>query len=296
MTEEEKKKRKVKANRISTLRKKVEAGKANYLERAEVQAWDASKAKNGRKPKSSSGGTPSQPAETSQDAPQARQEPPQVFSSLPGGSGVDSSQLPPLNVPPGPVPGVGDASNASGAGGPQTSQSIPPNGSGDPSVSSASTSSKKMAPEAARANGEMLADMATKVLSEFNEFNRAHNGPALGKEILSIFHFSVARLATKYASDVDEDTYDTAVVVGMGGYVGYNSYRIHKRLKKEEKQPNVKREEQPAARQAPTAQSDNVRPFGPPPPVATVDDHGLPKLEGSRGGVFENDNGSGGYY
>lgn len=159
-------------------------------------------------------------------------KPVEVHTELPGVAGTD------WTPPPITVDATSTASTTPGGFfGPSDTSGVPKNGptsstSTGPNPSSAypppPPHKPAMDPKAAAATGKMVADFVTKVATEFNAFNQAH-GTFFLKEpgIFEMFHFSVARLVTKYGSEIDEDTYDFTVVGGVVGAIGYGTWRAY---------------------------------------------------------------------
>lgn len=229
-------------SKIATLRKKVRAGTATALERSMVEQWekdhprgrpksktDASDASPTSGPGERAGGEASVSADSNST--------PEIHSTLPG-SGTVPVDLPPINVnPTGPLPnhnasGAANSSGPSAAGPSSTAHSAPNAGTNGNNQSP--PKAPQMSPQEAEAGARMIADMATKVLGEFNDYNGNHGKPKLGEQLLGLFHFSVKRMCMKYGAAIDEDTFDGAVIVGMGGFVGFQSYRVYKEEKEKQ--------------------------------------------------------------
>lgn len=269
------------AQKASRIKKKIAAKTATNVEKAFYDDWQSKlKLKKRAKPASPRTSTP----DVAPAAPDAKaaswrdgQAPTEVMNTLPG-SGGKGAELPPLDV------GSGDGASSLPSNGPTASDASDSSSSSGESTSSSARSAQPTSPamtaEEAEASGKMIADLATQILGEFNAHNAKHGAPALGEEILKLFHFSVKRMSIKYGGQIDEDTYDSMIIFGSAGFVGFHSVKISRQKKKEETPQNV----------AGHAPAEPVKPTATPKSEPTPgerrglpDVRAQPRFEGSQG-------------
>ncbi len=224
-------------NKIAGIRKKMKAGIASSLEMAMVAQWELEHPK-GRPRKSDNSNqnvenqiNPESPGRGSGATPETGS--PEIHNILPGGN-LQGSNLPPIDIAQGPSMG-GAGTNASGAA-PNSSQSSQTNfasGATTNSNTPPNSTGPTMSSKEAEASASMLADAATKILGELNESNRKQGFPALGEQLIGLFHFSVKRMGIRYGAAIDEEAFDATAVIGLAGFVGYNSWKAHKKAQEE---------------------------------------------------------------
>jgi hypothetical protein len=208
------------ATRMSRIRTKIKNhNTVSQRDRALLADYDLKKAGRGR-PRTTEPVEKTQPPEPAL----ASESAPQVHTELPG-MGAGEFVPPPLDVsgvgvPPATSSSSGPASGGHTASGATTSGSAPPPKGPAPAMSR----------EEAEATGNMVAGMVVNVMKEFNSYNIDHGASGFAKEgeYWALLHFSVKRLTIKYGSVIDEDTYDSCVIAGSAGFIGWNSYKVYR--------------------------------------------------------------------
>lgn len=242
------------AARMSRIRAKLKAKKGiTQTERALLDAYERKLAAKGRR--KPAGDAPPQAAQAPQPAQPTESAPPPVGDTVGAPTGVAPevhTTLPGMGSggefvpPPLSVGGVGPSTRPSGGTQPPSATTAAPSASG-----SAPTPPKPaMTREEAEASADMVSGLVVTVFKEFNEFNLAHGASGFAKEsdYWAILQFSIKRLTLKYASVIDEDTYDGCVIAGSAGFIGYNSYKVYIVEKAKGGQPEpIKNERAPVA-------------------------------------------------
>lgn len=108
--------------------------------------------------------------------------------------------------------------------------------------------------------------MATGALMQLNSWTVQNGGTGMHPAFFIQWEQSFARLMTKYGGNLVQEDVDMFVVVGAGGFVGYNAWRTSQRLKKEGKDKN-------SVERNPTTPVQ-----GPPPPVVKSESNPAPRL------------------
>jgi hypothetical protein len=241
-------KRKAEAQRMVNIRKKIREGKrVSQQEKALLASWDDRKRKPGEaralKP------PPAKLVEGTAEHP-LDDAPPQVHSTLPG-EGAKGEGPPPLTVPPESTPGIGDGTTSGPSAGADSAGASAGSTAPGPSPGAGSAGPKSrgpaMTPDEAESGANMAADLCTQIVHELNSYNvnNGGNGFPPDSNFFKMFHFSIKRLAFKYGAAIDEDTYDACVIIGVGGFVGYNSWQTKRRMEKEGKIPPKGQAQQP---------------------------------------------------
>lgn len=237
------------ANKIAWIRDKQKKGKRlTQLEQSELAAWDRAHPRKRTRPPAdplTSGGA-EQPVPVEKDTVKpVAARPVEVQSTLPGAGG-NSEGPPPLTVgAEGAGQTVGtqpqNAASSAGSSGPSaggghSASSAPTNGEA-PKIGIGHIAGKKpaMSEEEARRQVDALAGYMTQILSELNQFNMKNGRPGVPDQFLKLFHFSLTRLGSKVGVSMDEDTFDGVVVVGTGGFIGFQTYMVRKEQKEKEK-------------------------------------------------------------
>lgn len=246
------------------LRQKQESGaKLTEKEGAELAELSAlPEMKRGRKPSQGLGAEEESPK--SPDIASAEfegDEPPRVESELPG---VGQARSGPPPVDTAAQESEADQKKASGSG--------PSNGQ-----EARSASPPPPPPPNRDAEASFLADYATQILAEFNDYNVKNGKMGLNDVALKMFHMSTKRLAQKWGASIDEETYDYLVVAGAGGFVGYQTWRVQ--VDKKEKETETPKQ---TGNVAPQPRPTNGAPIQQPIPVNNQLPH-IPRVEEFRG-------------
>jgi hypothetical protein len=282
------------ANSIAKLRKKIKAGIASTLEQSEVEQWEREHPR-GRRPKSKT----STPESASQTNPETQGQgtggasesgSPTIHNELPG-SGIGHN-LPPIDMS---TSTFNSNANASGAG-TNSNASSQPNFASHATTNSSSTSpppnGPAMSAKEAEASADMVAGVVTKILSEVNDSNRSHGFPAIGEQLIGLFHFSVKRMCIRYGAAVDEEAMDATVVIGISGFVGFNSWKAYKKAQDEPTfaTKNTVENQPPKPPEKVSVPSEQPRAAAPPnnngytAPAAPIIRRGF--LDATKGGIF----------
>ena len=145
------------------------------------------------------------------------------------------TELPRIDdVPPPPIDLVTGLGEEEADQSPDGTPHVPKSGGGGPIPNTEHASprpDRNDAQEQVKASAQYIADMATQVIGEMNNYNAKNGTMPVTEHALKLFHFSVKRMAEKYGAAIDEDTYHQLVIVGVGGFVSYNSFRAFRKTK-----------------------------------------------------------------
>lgn len=204
------------------LRQKKESGaKLTEKEGLELAGLDAiPEMKRGRKPNGSESVDRGEEAPPQVESTEFQgDEPPRVESELPG-VGQARGGPPPIDTAAQPAEANEQKAPGTAGADKEARPSSPP----------------PPPPPNRDAEASFLADYATQILAEFNDYNVKNGRMGLNDVALKMFHMSTKRLAQKWGASIDEETYDYLVVCGAGGFVGYQTWKVQTDKKEKEEQ------------------------------------------------------------